>query len=58
MVAVTGPYRFYDWDWIGVAGARVYDYTLAPLAHVVVQQAVAASARFSTAAISRCGVRR
>jgi glycosyltransferase involved in cell wall biosynthesis len=31
-VAVTGPYRFYDWDWIGVAGARVYDYTLAPFA--------------------------
>jgi glycosyltransferase involved in cell wall biosynthesis len=33
-VAVTGPYRFYDWDWTGVAGARVYDYTLAPFAHV------------------------
>jgi glycosyltransferase involved in cell wall biosynthesis len=33
-VAVTGPYRFYDWDWIGTAGARLYDYTLAPLAHV------------------------
>lgn len=32
-VAVTGPYRFYDWDWIGMAGARVYDYTLAPFAH-------------------------
>lgn len=31
-VAVTGPYRFYDWDWIGVVGARVYDYTLAPFA--------------------------
>jgi glycosyltransferase involved in cell wall biosynthesis len=32
LVAITGPYRFYDWDWIGVAGARIYDYTLAPLA--------------------------
>lgn len=32
IVAVTGPYRFYDWDWIGVVGARLYDYTLAPLA--------------------------
>jgi glycosyltransferase involved in cell wall biosynthesis len=32
LAAVTGPYRFYDWDWIGVAGARIYDYTLAPLA--------------------------
>jgi glycosyltransferase involved in cell wall biosynthesis len=34
-VAVTGPYRFYDWDWIGVAGARLYDYTLAPLAQLL-----------------------
>jgi glycosyltransferase involved in cell wall biosynthesis len=33
-VAVTGPYRFYDWDWIGVAGARIYDYTLAPFAQI------------------------
>jgi len=33
-VALTGPYRFYDWDWMGKAGARIYDYTLAPLAHV------------------------
>lgn len=32
VVAVTGPYRFYDWDWIGVAGARLYDYSLAPFA--------------------------
>ncbi len=38
VVAVTGPYRFYDWDWVGVAGARVYDYTLAPLAHVGFQR--------------------
>ena len=36
-VAVTGPYRFYDWDWIGIAGARVYDYTLAPFAHFTAQ---------------------
>ncbi len=31
-VAVTGPYRFYDWGWMGVAGARLCDYTLARLA--------------------------
>lgn len=37
VVAVTGPYRFYDWDWIGIAGARIYDYTLAPLAQVLAQ---------------------
>jgi glycosyltransferase involved in cell wall biosynthesis len=38
VVAVTGPYKFYDWDWVGVFGARVYDYTLAPLAHVGFQR--------------------
>lgn len=37
-VAITGPYHFYDWDWVGIAGARVYDYTLAPFAHVVAQR--------------------
>jgi GT2 family glycosyltransferase len=37
-VAITGPYHFYDWDWVGVAGARVYDYTLAPFAHAVAQR--------------------
>ena len=36
-VAITGPYHFYDWDWIGVAGARIYDYTLAPFAHIIAQ---------------------
>ena len=43
-VAVTGPYHFYDWDWIGVAGARVYDYTLAPFAHVVAQHVLGVGA--------------
>lgn len=37
-VAITGPYHFYDWDWIGVTGARIYDYTLAPFAHAVAQR--------------------
>jgi glycosyltransferase involved in cell wall biosynthesis len=37
-VALSGPYRFYDWDWIGCAGARAYDYTLGPLAHVLSQR--------------------
>lgn len=37
IVAVTGPYRFYDWDWIGRTGARVYDYVLARPAHVLSQ---------------------
>jgi glycosyltransferase involved in cell wall biosynthesis len=37
IVAITGPYRFYDWDWIGIAGARIYDYTLAPFAQLTAQ---------------------
>jgi glycosyltransferase involved in cell wall biosynthesis len=37
-VAITGPYHFYDWDWVGVTGARIYDYTLAPFAHLIAQR--------------------
>jgi glycosyltransferase involved in cell wall biosynthesis len=37
-VAVTGPYHFYDWDWVGRLGARLYDVTLAPFAHVLSQR--------------------
>ena len=36
-VAVTGPYRFYDWDIIGRVLVRMYDYSLAPLTHVLAQ---------------------
>jgi GT2 family glycosyltransferase len=36
-LALSGPYRFYDWDWIGVAGARVYDWALAPVAQFAAQ---------------------
>ena len=46
LVALTGPYRFYDWDWIGVAGARVYDYTLAPFAHFTSQTVLGIGAVF------------
>jgi glycosyltransferase involved in cell wall biosynthesis len=35
--AVTGPYRFYDWDIVGRALVRMYDYSLAPLTHVLAQ---------------------
>ena len=35
--AVTGPYRFYDWDMLGCALVRMYDYSLAPLTHVLAQ---------------------
>ncbi len=30
LVALSGPYRFYDWDWWGRTLIRAYDYTLAP----------------------------
>ena len=36
VVAVTGPYRFYDWDWLGRALLRSYDRLVAPPTHVLV----------------------
>jgi cellulose synthase/poly-beta-1,6-N-acetylglucosamine synthase-like glycosyltransferase len=36
VVAVTGPYRFYDWDPIGCALIRAYDHVVAPPTHVLV----------------------
>jgi glycosyltransferase involved in cell wall biosynthesis len=35
-IAVTGPYRFYDWDWFGRALIRAYDYVVAPPTHAAV----------------------
>lgn len=37
LVALSGPYRFYDWDWWGCALIRVYDYTLAPATQLLVK---------------------
>jgi glycosyltransferase involved in cell wall biosynthesis len=39
VVAVTGPYRFYDWDRIGPALVRLYDLAVAPPTHVLVHHA-------------------
>lgn len=36
VVGVTGPYRFYDWDWTGRALIRLYDLLVAPLTHLAV----------------------
>lgn len=36
-VAVTGPYRFYDWDLFGRILIRLYDYSLAPATHALAQ---------------------
>lgn len=35
-VAVTGPYRFYDWDQTGRALIRLYDVLVAPPTHALV----------------------
>jgi GT2 family glycosyltransferase len=39
-VAVTGPYRFYDWDWGGRALIRLYDRLVAPPTHALVHHAL------------------
>src|SRR5712675_1622570 len=37
-VAVTGPYRFYDWDLTGRALLRAYDVLVAPPTHALVHR--------------------
>ena len=37
LVALSGPYRFYDWDWWGRLLIRVYDVTLAPATQLLVK---------------------
>jgi len=44
IVAVTGPYRFYDWDWFGRLLIRLYDYIVAPPTHLLVHYGFAAGA--------------
>ncbi len=36
IVATSGPYRFYDWDWVGRTMIRAYDLTVAPLTQILV----------------------
>ncbi|HEV8211765.1 MAG TPA: glycosyltransferase family A protein [Vicinamibacterales bacterium] len=43
-VAVTGPYRFYDWDWRGRAMLRAYDLLVAPPTHAAVHHVFGAGA--------------
>jgi glycosyltransferase involved in cell wall biosynthesis len=37
VVAVTGPYRFYDWDWPGRLLVWLYDVLVAPATHLLVR---------------------
>lgn len=46
LVAVSGPYRFYDWHWWGRMLVRAYDMTLAPLTQAVVYHALGAGTLF------------
>lgn len=37
LIALSGPYRYYDWDWWGRLLVRTYDFTLAPATQVLVK---------------------
>jgi glycosyltransferase involved in cell wall biosynthesis len=37
LIALSGNYRFYDWDWWGRTLLRAYDFTLGPVTHVLVK---------------------
>lgn len=39
VIAVTGPYRFFDWDVLGRALIRAYDFVVAPPTHWMVHHA-------------------
>jgi glycosyltransferase involved in cell wall biosynthesis len=46
LVGVTGPYRFYDWDWTGRALLRAYDVLVAPPTHFAVHHVMKIGAVF------------
>jgi len=37
LIALSGNYRFYDWDWMGRTLLRAYGLTLGPATHVLVK---------------------
>ena len=37
LLALSGPYRYYDWDWLGRGLIRAYDFTLAPATQLLVK---------------------
>jgi glycosyltransferase involved in cell wall biosynthesis len=46
LVAVSGPYRFYDWDAWGRLLVRAYDLTLAPLTQLLVYRVLGVGTLF------------
>ena len=37
LIALSGPYRYYDWDWWGRTLIRAYDFTVAPATQLLVK---------------------
>ena len=37
VLAISGPYRYYDWNWWGRTLIRAYDFTLAPVTQLLVK---------------------
>jgi glycosyltransferase involved in cell wall biosynthesis len=37
LIALSAPYRFYDWDWWGRLLIRAYDFTVAPVTQLLVK---------------------
>jgi glycosyltransferase involved in cell wall biosynthesis len=37
LTALSGPYRYYDWDWSGRLLIRAYDFTIAPATQLLVK---------------------
>jgi glycosyltransferase involved in cell wall biosynthesis len=37
LIALSGPYRYYDWDWLGRGLIRAYDFTVAPATQLLVK---------------------
>ncbi len=37
LIALSGPYRYYDWEWWGRVLIRAYDFTVAPATQVLVK---------------------
>ena len=37
LIALSGPYRYYDWDWLGRLLIRAYDVTVAPATQLLVK---------------------
>ena len=46
LVGVSGPYRYYDWDWTGRWLIRAYDFTVAPATQFLVKYLLRAGSIF------------